>query len=153
MSIQTNNWQTVWNNRGLVYGAVKRAGISRDDRDYEDLIQAGLILYAEMLAKSNSQLNHGLIFQAVKWRSLDYVRRRNYRPEGINERGRHLSPADYLTIEAMLPSFSQLELLIFQEHLLAGVNLRQLVTISGVSYRTLKRTKSNICRRFRSSLT
>lgn len=39
MSIEEKHWQTAWQNRSLVYGAVKRAGVSRQDPDYEDLIQ------------------------------------------------------------------------------------------------------------------
>lgn len=152
MSIQTRDWQTVWDNRGLVYGAVKRAGISRTDRDYEDVIQNGLLLYASMLAENN-QSDPGLIFQIIKWRSLDYIRARNRKIENFNGQNRRLSPADYLTIEAMLQDFSRLELLIFQKHLLAGERLKNLSEISGYSYRTLVRTKSQLCQRFRSSLT
>ncbi|MCI1290592.1 MAG: hypothetical protein LKG31_03310 [Lactobacillus sp.] len=152
MSIEEKNWQTAWQNRGLVYGAIKQAGVNRQDPDYEDLIQAGIMQYAKILANDH-KITNGWIFQKVKWSSIDFLRRRNKTWEDLSCDSSKLRSSDYLTIEALLPQLSALELIILRRHLLGPENLSDLAAATGRSYRTIKRTKANLCRRLRSSLT
>lgn len=48
-------FEEAWKNRKLVGGALKAAHVRPDYHLYEDLLQEGVILYAEMLRKLDGQ--------------------------------------------------------------------------------------------------
>lgn len=152
MSIENKAWQTAWQNRSLVYGAIKSIGIDRRDPNYEDLVQTGLMQYAKLLA-AEPAANNGWIFQKIKWTSLDYLRRRGRCWLDLEISTAKFSIEDYLAIEELLPQLSVFELVILRCHLLNGISLAQLANSTGCSYRTLKRKKADLCRHLRSSLT
>lgn len=152
MNIQTQTWQTAWDNRGLIYGALKRAGIQTSDRDYEDLVQEGLIFYAQCLA-SKQDPDLGLIFQKLCWRSLDYLRKRSGAQCPPPEYHQPLSLHDYLALEAALPQLTRQELWLLRRHLLNGESLVRLSREANCSCRTLRRVKGELCRHLRSILT
>ena len=72
-------FEEAWKNRKLVGGALKAAHVRPDYHLYEDLLQEGVILYAEMLRKLDGQKTRTeidkLSFKKVLWQTVDALRR------------------------------------------------------------------------------
>lgn len=72
-------FEEAWNNRKLVGGALKAAHVRPDYHLYEDLLQDGVILYADMLRKLDGQKPRTeidkLSFKKVLWQTIDALRR------------------------------------------------------------------------------
>lgn len=47
--IREESFIKAWENRRLVGGAIKAAGVRRDYQDYADLFQDGVLIYAGMI--------------------------------------------------------------------------------------------------------
>ena len=73
--IKEENFIKAWENRRLVYGAIKAAGVRKDYQEYADLIQDGALIYAGMLEKSQGQDIDRLAFKKIIWHTLDELRR------------------------------------------------------------------------------
>ena len=69
--IKEENFSKAWENRRLIYGAIKAAGVRKDYQEYADLIQDGVLIYARMLEKNQ---DHDIDRLAFKEDSLAYVR-------------------------------------------------------------------------------
>lgn len=54
--IKEENFSKAWENRRLIYGAIKAAGVRKDYQEYADLIQDGVLIYAGMLEKSQGKI-------------------------------------------------------------------------------------------------
>ena len=72
-------FEEAWKNRKLVGGALKAAHVRPDYHLYEDLLQDGVILYADMLSKLDGQKTRNeidkLSFKKVLWHIIDTLRR------------------------------------------------------------------------------
>src|SRR5699024_11416053 len=72
-------FEEAWKNRKLVGGALKAAHVRPDYHLYEDLLQEGVILYAEMLRKLDGQKTRTeidkLSFKKLLWHIIDTLRR------------------------------------------------------------------------------
>ena len=53
--IKEENFIKAWENRRLVCGAIKAAGVRKDYQEYANLVQDGVLIYAGMLEKSPDQ--------------------------------------------------------------------------------------------------
>ena len=62
-------------NRRLVCGAIKDAGVRKDYQEYADLIQDGVLIYAGILEKSPDQDIDRLAFKKIIWHTLDELRK------------------------------------------------------------------------------
>lgn len=85
--IKEENFSKAWENRRLIYGAIKAAGVRKDYQEYADLIQDGVLIYAGMLEKSQGQDIDRLAFKKILWHTLDELRkvqRREEKSEDIN---------------------------------------------------------------------
>ena len=85
--IKEENFSKAWENRRLIYGAIKAAGVRKDYQEYADLIQDGVLIYAGILEKSQGQDIDRLAFKKIIWHTLDELRkvqRREERNEEIN---------------------------------------------------------------------
>lgn len=85
--IKEENFIKAWENRRLVCGAIKAAGVRKDYQEYADLVQDGVLIYAGMLEKSPGQDIDRLAFKKILWHTLDELRkiqRREERSEEIN---------------------------------------------------------------------
>ena len=51
--VTERNFIKAWENRRLVAGAIKAAGVRADYQDYADLLQDGVLIYAGMLEESS----------------------------------------------------------------------------------------------------
>lgn len=85
--IKEESFIKAWENRRLVCGAIKDAGVRKDYQEYADLVQDGVLIYAGMLEKSQGQDIDRLAFKKILWHTLDELRkvqRREERSEEIN---------------------------------------------------------------------
>lgn len=65
-------------NQKLIYKALRQLGYERRHPDFEDMVQVGIILLAEMYAqdqKEGTQRSMGHYFQGIKWRIIDEYRK------------------------------------------------------------------------------
>ncbi|KRM20165.1 hypothetical protein FC40_GL000329 [Ligilactobacillus hayakitensis DSM 18933 = JCM 14209] len=65
-------------NQKLIYKALRQLGYERRHPDFEDMVQVGIILLAEMYAqdqKEGRQRSMGYYFQGIKWRIIDEYRK------------------------------------------------------------------------------
>ncbi len=85
--IKEESFIKAWENRRLVCGAIKAAGVRKDYQEYADLVQDGVLIYAGMLEKSQDYDIDRLAFKKILWHTLDELRkvqRREERSEEIN---------------------------------------------------------------------
>ena len=85
--IKEESFIKAWENRRLVCGAIKDAGVRKDYQEYANLVQDGVLIYAGMLEKSQGQDIDRLAFKKIIWHTLDELRkvqRREERNEEIN---------------------------------------------------------------------
>lgn len=75
--IKEESFIKAWENRRLVCGAIKAAGVRKDYQEYADLIQDGVLIYAGILEKSPDQDIDRLAFKKIIWHTLDELRRFN----------------------------------------------------------------------------
>lgn len=47
--IKEESFIKAWENRRLVWGAIKAAGVRKDYQEYADLVQDGVLIYAGMM--------------------------------------------------------------------------------------------------------
>lgn len=73
--IKEESFIKAWENRRVVCGAIKAAGVRKDYQEYADLIQDGVLIYAGMLEKSQGQDIDRLAFKKIIWHTLDELRK------------------------------------------------------------------------------
>lgn len=157
--IKEENFIKAWENRRLVCGAIKAAGVRKDYQEYADLVQDGVLIYAGMLEKSQGQNIDRLAFKKILWHTLDELRkvqRREERSEEINnelELNKEKIEWDNLIIlKDKVEELNGIEKLVFFEHLLAQKEITNLVEVAGCSRRTLQRVKKNLLVKLKNAL-
>lgn len=65
--IKEENFIKAWENRRLVCGAIKSAGVRKDYQEYADLVQDGVLIYAGMFEKSQDHYIDRLAFKKILW--------------------------------------------------------------------------------------
>ncbi|MDD7005940.1 MAG: sigma-70 family RNA polymerase sigma factor [Lactobacillus johnsonii] len=88
--IKEENFIKAWENRRLVCGAIKAAGVRKDYQEYADLIQDGVLIYAGMLEKSQDHDIDRLAFKKILWHTLDELRKVQRREERSEEKNNEL---------------------------------------------------------------
>ena len=83
--IREESFIKAWENRRLVGGAIKAAGVRRDYQDYADLFQDGVLIYAGMIEESPGQNIDKLAFKKILWHTLDELRKIQRREEKNQE--------------------------------------------------------------------
>lgn len=157
--IKEESFIKAWENRRLVCGAIKAAGVRKDYQEYADLVQDGVLIYAGMLEKSQGQDIDRLAFKKILWHTLDELRkvqRREERSEEINnelELNKEKIEWDNLIIlKDKVKELNGIEKLVFFEHLLAQKEITNLVEVAGCSRRTLQRVKKNLLFKLKQAL-
>ena len=157
--IKEESFIKAWENRRLVCGAIKAAGVRKDYQEYADLVQDGVLIYAGMLEKSPDQDIDRLAFKKILWHTLDELRkvqRREERSEEINnelELNKEKIEWDNLIIlKDKVEELNGIEKLVFFEHLLAQKEITNLVEVAGCSRRTLQRVKKNLLVKLKNAL-
>ncbi len=157
--IKEENFIKAWENRRLVCGAIKAAGVRKDYQEYADLVQDGVLIYAGMLEKSGDQDIDRLAFKKVLWHTLDELRkiqRREERSEEINNelefKKEKIEWDNLIILKDKVQELNGIEKLVFFEHLLAQKEITNLVEVAGCSRRTLQRVKKNLLLKLKNAL-
>ena len=149
--IKEESFIKAWENKRLVCGAIKAAGVRKDYQEYADLVQDGVLIYAGMLEKSQGQNIDRLAFKKILWHTLDELRkvqRREERSEEINNelefKKEKIEWDNLIILKDKVQELNGIEKLLFFEHLLAQKEITNLVEVAGFSRRTLQRVKKNL---------
>lgn len=154
-------------NQGLVYGAVKAAGVFPRSFDYEDYIQDGLITYA-MLIDNNSKRDNGvkltsdevnrLAFRKIVWQTIDALRRQKFLSdisdfsldEDFSEKEESFNNGSfkyvilYTQIDEAFNRLNNFDRIILTEHFLRGKKLKDISATYGVSLQTVTRARRRV---------
>lgn len=129
--IKEENFIKAWENRRLVCGAIKAAGVRKDYQEYADLVQDGVLIYAGMLEKSQGQDIDRLTFKKILWHTLDELRKVQYREERSEEINNELEFKkekvewdNLIILKDKVKELNGIEKLVFFEHLLAQKKLQ-----------------------------
>ncbi|MDF7638185.1 sigma-70 family RNA polymerase sigma factor [Lactobacillus sp. ESL0791] len=161
MKIKQRNFLIAWENKRLVAGALKSAHIWPNYANYEDLLQEGICLYAHML-ESHPELSQKdidrLSFRKIIWYTTDHLRRL----QRFNEHNCQLVNAinvgiifnwdELIVLQQEMDQMTQVERVIFQEHLIAGKTLKSLTTECDLTRVQLQRVKRKLLCRLRQTL-
>lgn len=156
--IREESFIKAWENRRLVGGAIKAAGVRRDYQDYADLFQDGVLIYAGMIEESPGQNMDKLAFKKILWHTLDELRkiqRREKNQEIDNAKDFSRLEVDWDSLVVLkdgVKKLNKIERLLFFEHLLAQKEISGLVERAGCSRRTLQRVKKDLLLKLRKSL-
>lgn len=156
--IREESFIKAWENRRLVGGAIKAAGVRRDYQDYADLFQDGVLIYAGMIEESPGQNMDKLAFKKILWHTLDELRkiqRREKNQEIDNAKDFSRLEVDWdslVVLKDEVKKLNKIERLLFFEHLLAQKEISGLVERVGCSRRTLQRVKKDLLLKLRKSL-
>ena len=157
--IKEESFIKAWENRRLVCGAIKAAGVRKDYQEYADLVQDGVLIYAGMLEKSQDYDIDRLAFKKILWHTLDELRkvqRREERSEEINNelelKKEKIEWDNLIILKDKVKELNGIEKLVFFEHLLAQKEITNLVEVAGCSRRTLQRVKKNLMVKLKNAL-
>ena len=157
--IKEENFIKAWENRRLVCGAIKAAGVRKYYQEYADLVQDGVLIYAGMLENSQDHDIDRLVFKKILWHTLDELRkiqRREERSEEINNelefKKEKIEWDNLIILKDKVQELNGIEKLLFFEHLLAQKEITNLVEVAGCSRRTLQRVKKNLLVKLKNAL-
>ena len=157
--IKEESFIKAWENRRLVCGAIKAAGVRKDYQEYADLIQDGVLIYAGMLEKSQGQDIDRLAFKKIIWHTLDELRkvqRREEKSEEINNelefKKEKVEWDNLIILKNKVKELNGIEKLVFFEHLLAQKEITNLVEVARCLRRTLQRVKKNLLVKLKNTL-
>ena len=157
--IKEENFIKAWENRRLVCGAIKAAGVRKYYQEYADLVQDGVLIYAGMLENSQDHDIDRLVFKKILWHTLDELRkiqRREERSEEINNelefKKEKIEWDNLIILKDKVQELNGIEKLVFFEHLLAQKEITNLVEVAGCSRRTLQRVKKNLLVKLKNAL-
>ena len=157
--IKEENFSKAWENRRLIYGAIKAAGVRKDYQEYADLVQDGVLIYAGMLEKSQGQDIDRLAFKKILWHTLDELRkvqRHEERSEEINNelafKKEKIEWDNLIILKDKVKELNGIEKLVFFEHLLAQKEITNLVEVAGCSRQTLQKVKMGLLLKLKNAL-
>ena len=127
--IKEESFIKAWENRRVVCGAIKAAGVRKDYQEYADLIQDGVLIYAGMLEKSQGQDIDRLAFkkEKIEWNNL-------------------------IILKNKVKKLNEIEKLVFFKHLLAQKEITNLVEVAGCSRQTFQRVKMGLLLKLKNAL-
>ena len=153
MKIKTKAFITAWQNQKLVRGALKSAHVRMDYTNYEDFLQEGIIIYAEMLTRLANRARtevDRLSFRKIIWHTLDLLRKqkRITEQEIVFDSTEQVGLLDnwnnHLALEQELPQLTQVERMLFFDHLLGGQTISALAQKTGINRVQLQRLKRDL---------
>lgn len=157
--IREESFIKAWENRRLVGGAIKAAGVRRDYQDYADLFQDGVLIYARMIEEGSGRDIDKLAFKKVLCHTLDELRKVQRREEKNQEidNAKDFSRVEVdwdslVVLKDGVKKLNKIERLLFFEHLLAQKEISGLVERAGCSRRTLQRVKKDLLLKLRKTL-
>ena len=161
MEISQQAFLQAWENQKLVRGALKYAHVRQNYTNYEDFLQEGIIIYAQMLTQNRTLPREKVdrsSFRKIIWHTTDLLRKKQRLCERESEltnlqiAGDEHNWDNYLALEAELPYLSDIEQKLFLEHLIERKPVQQLSRQIGVSRIQLQRIKSQLLSRLQEIL-
>ena len=127
--IKEESFIKAWENRRVVCGAIKDAGVRKDYQEYADLVQDGVLIYAGILEKSPDQDIDRLAFkkEKIEWNNL-------------------------IILKNKVKKLNEIEKLVFFKHLLAQKEITNLVEVAGCSRQTFQRAKLGLLLKLKNAL-
>ena len=156
LTISQNSLNRAWANKKLVAGALKTAHVRPTYSSYEDLLQDGILIYAQSLDEApkcqDPAVTDRFAFRRVYWRTLDQLRRHQRDEEAA-------TPLDFaydlasldefehtergLLIKEALEHLREPEYLVITLNLCNGLSLKEIAKKQQLSYRTVNRLKQH----------
>ena len=162
MMISQTSFMKAWNNKKLVAGALKAASVRGDYINYEDLLQDGIVLYAQLLDKwadKEEQEVNKLAFRKIIWQTIDSLRkvqkhqeRNTNLEEGFTLTAEELDWDNLVVLKDEIKKLNSVEFTILFEHLLANKTITKLAQESGIPRITLQRVKKRLLLKLREQL-
>ncbi|WEV39964.1 sigma-70 family RNA polymerase sigma factor [Lactobacillus sp. ESL0681] len=160
MKISKAAFITAWENQKLVRGALKAVNVRLDYTNYDDLLQEGILVYAQMLStssKSRQEIDR-LSFRKIMWHTLDLLRKdqciSEHQEELVSQENVQLTNWDnQLILAGEVVCMSQLEQLIFFDNLLGTQTVTSLAKQTGRTRVQVSRVKRKLLNRLRQVLT
>ena len=153
MKISQKNFLTAWENKKLVYGVMKKLHIYKNHSNYEDLFQDGICIYAQMLEEypdmSREEVDK-LSFRKILWNITDQLRKiqrtDNHRCNvlGCVNMAEAIHWDDLILIKDEVNKMSEIEQVIFFEHLLSERSFSSPVIRYGINRKQLQRLKHKL---------
>lgn len=150
-----------WNNKKLVAGALKAAHVYPSFSYYEDYLQDGIMLYAEMLEKhanmSQKEIDK-LSFRKIIWYVIDQLRKCQRDSENCQKMDEMLEIGESKSIDVILflqeifPTCSRVERILITNHFLQGEKITKISERTGIARRTLQRSKKALKEKLRLEL-
>lgn len=150
-----------WNNKKLVAGALKAAHVYPGFSYYEDYLQEGIVLYAQMLEKyadmSQKEVDK-LSFRKIIWYVIDQLRKCQRDSENCQKMNEVLEIVESKSIDVILflqevfPTCSSVEKLLIKDHFLQGEKITKISERTGIARRTLQRNKKALKEKLRVDL-
>lgn len=152
--ISKDAFSRAWENKKLVAGALKAAHVYRSYDEYEDFLQDGVLIYAEMLEKYGDKEPaevDKLSFRKIIWHTLDELRKIQRAEERNSDVevafDLHAEEQDWdlqLLLQERMRGMSEVKQLIFAQHLVGQMTLVELSAQSGYPRRSLQRAKKEL---------
>lgn len=154
MMISKDAFSKAWSNKKLVAGALKAAHVYRSYDEYEDFLQDGVLIYAEMLGKYGDKDDaevDKLSFRKIVWHTLDELRKIQRTEEHNSDIeltfDLHTEEQDWdlqLTLQERMRGMNKMKQMIFVQHLMGQISLVELSARWGYPRRSLQRAKKEL---------
>ncbi|WEV50964.1 sigma-70 family RNA polymerase sigma factor [Lactobacillus sp. ESL0731] len=161
MKISKEAFMAAWENQRLVRGALKAAHVRQDYTNYDDLLQEGICVYAQMLDQQGSLSPEEVdrrSFRKIIWHTIDQLRKeqktseRQAELEQAHDLGMMNNWDNYLILEREVAQMSELEQLLFFHNLIAGEPISALAQEARVTRVQLQRIKRQLLAHLRQVL-
>ena len=161
--ISQESFIKAWENKKLVAGALKVSNVRRDYVYYEDIMQDGIMLYAELLdkygkSKPAKEIDK-LAFRKIIWKTIDELRKIKKHEERCSELddafNLYRNGYDWqnlIILKQEIAKMTQEELLILFEHFLAGKTITQIVAENNIPRIRIKRFKKKLISKMKLAL-
>ncbi|WEV38553.1 sigma-70 family RNA polymerase sigma factor [Lactobacillus sp. ESL0680] len=161
MKISKQAFLAAWKNQKLVRGALKAVHVRQDYTNYEDLLQEGICVYAQMLDQKGELSQEEVdrrSFRKIIWHTIDQLRKdqRTTERQADFEQAQSLGMMNnwdnYLILEKEVMQMSELERLLFFHNLIAGEPISALAQEACVTRVQLQRVKRQLLMHLRQVL-
>lgn len=161
MKISKQAFITAWKKQKLVKGALRSAHVRKDYTNYEDFLQEGILVYAQMLTAltglSPKEVDRRS-FRKIIWHTIDLLRKDQRYSEhqiGLEQAatvGQSQNWNNKLVLEKEIAKMTKLEQVIFFNNLILQEPISALAPKANVSRGQLQRVKHQLLERLQSVL-
>lgn len=152
----TMGLQAALRQQRLLHGAVKKAGIWRQNQDYDDFLQEAFLAFAQAYVNypADPEVDEcflGYAYQHIVWRLTDLLRKQRYRqavPLSDWESWHHVSDDTemelMITLQELAYDRNSIDQLIIRDHFIKGQSLTTIACKAQLSPRTLRKHRTKL---------